>query len=290
MTNERRTTVRAQFGLWKIRQRAASVLAAILVTLAAASVSTAQDFSSLRRDLASGADFRLRVGAALALGKTHARAAVGPLVGALDDVNPAVRVAAAAALGVLGQREACDALRAHLDRESSPAVRVQLESALAKLESVKEKEAAGARVLVKVGELRNLTGARGERLAARFRGTTRARAAELPGVELVSEASEGRHEAESRKLPLLILDGVLNQLSQGANGEQMMVSAKVEYVFRKMPEHALTGSVTGTARALDSSKTVSDQDRVAQLELQALEGAIESAMRGAPDVMKQALR
>jgi hypothetical protein len=70
----------------------------------------------------------------------------------------------------------------------------------------------------------------------------------------------------------------------------MMVSAKVEYVFRKMPEYALTGSVTGTAKALDSAKAVSDQDRVAQLELQALEAAIESAMRGAPDVMKQALR
>jgi hypothetical protein len=280
--------VRARFGLWKIQRRAATVFAAVLVTVAATSVSTAQDFSSLKHDLAQGADFRLRVGAALALGKTHARAALGPLVGALDDVNPAVRVAAAAALGVLGQRDACEPLRSHLDREPSQAVRAQLESALAKLESAKSE--SSARVLVKLGELKNLTGARGERLAARFRGTTRARAAELPGVELVAEASEGRNEAASRKLPLLILDGVLNQLSQGADGGQMMVSAKVEYVFRKMPEHALTGSVTGTAKALDSAKAVSDQDRVAQLELQALEAAIESAMRGAPDVMKQALR
>jgi hypothetical protein len=287
MKSEWRTTVRGQFGLWKIQRRAASVAVVILVMLAATSASTAQDFSALKRDLASGADFRLRVGAALALGKTHAKAAVEPLVGALDDVNPAVRVAAAAALGVLGQREACEALRSHIGHEPSQAVRTQLELALAKLESAKE---TSARFLVKVGELRNLTGARGERLAARFRGTTRARAAELPGVELVSEASEGQKEALVRKLPLLIIDGVLNQLSQGADGEQMMVSAKVEYVFRKMPEHALTGSVTGTARALDSSRASSDQERVAQLELQALEGAIESAMRGAPDVMKQALR
>jgi hypothetical protein len=135
-----------------------------------------------------------------------------------------------------------------------------------------------------------MTGARGERLAAAFRGATRAKAAALPGVELVSESSEGKREAEVRKLPLLLLDGVLNNLSQGAQGEQMIVSAQVEYVFRKLPDHALTGSVTGTARALDSAKAKADQGRVAQLEVQALEGAIESAMRGAPDVMLQALR
>ena len=67
------------------------------------------------------------------------------------------------------------------------------------------------------------------------------------------------------------------------------MSAQVEYIFRKIPEHALTGSVRGTARALESAKLV-DPDRVAQLEVQALEGAVESAMRGAPDVMQQALR
>ncbi len=277
-----------RFGLFGFHRRAAAVFAALLVTLAGTGVSTAQDFVSLKRDLATGADFRLRVGAALALGKTHAHAALAPLVAALDDANPAVRVAAAAALGVLGQKEASDALRAHLARESSQAVRAQLETAIAKLESPKSE--SGARVLVKLGELKNLTGPRGERLAARFRGTTRAKAAELPGVELVSESSEGRHEAAERKLPLLILDGVLNQLSQGADGRQTIVSAKVEFVFRKMPEHALTGSVTGTARALDSGAASSDQTRVAELELQALEGAIESAMRGAPDVMRQALR
>src|SRR5258706_681197 len=110
MKHKWRTTVRARFGLWKIQQRAASVFAAFLVMLAATSVSTAQDFGTLKRDLATGADFRLRVGAALTLGKTHAHAALAPLVGALDDANPAVRVAAAAALGVLGLEDARDAL------------------------------------------------------------------------------------------------------------------------------------------------------------------------------------
>jgi hypothetical protein len=271
-----------------VMRKAVSFLAAFAITVSAAEVSTAQDLGTLRRDLASpGSDFRLRVGAALALGKTHDKSAIAPLVAALDDAIPAVRASAAAALGVLGHREAADALHAHLARESSPNVRAQIEAAIAKLEARAE---ASARVLVKLGELKNLSGSRGERLTAAFRGATRAKAALLPGVELVSDGSEGRSEAALRKLPLLILDGVLNHLSQGSEGQQMMVSARVEYVFRKMPEHALTGSVSGTARALDTPTAFADQGRLAQLEVQALEGAIESAMRGAPDVMKHALR
>jgi hypothetical protein len=281
--------VQARIQLSNLRRRAASLLAAMTLTVACASVSTAQDFGSMKRDLASGSDFRLRVTAALALGRTHSRAAIEPLTNALEDTSPAVRAAAAAALAVLGQRDASTAIRSHLASEPSPVVRAQLESALVKLEAPRRNE-AGAKVLVKVGELKNLTGSRGDRLAATFRGATRARAAALPGVEVLGEAAEVRSEAASRKLPVLVLDGVLNRLAQGAQGEQLSVSAQVEYVFRKMPEHALTGSVTGTARALDSAATRGDQSRVAQLEVQALEGAVESAMRGAPDVMSQALR
>ncbi len=120
--------MRARVMLWNIKRRAASFLALVILMLASTSVSTAQDFSALKKDLASGSDFRLRVGAALALGRTHAHAAVEPLVAALDDPSPAVRVAAAAALGALGQKEASDALRIHVGRETSPAVRAQLGS------------------------------------------------------------------------------------------------------------------------------------------------------------------
>jgi hypothetical protein len=281
--------VLARIELNEIRRRASSLVAALTVVVACSSVSTAQDFGTMKRDLASGGDFRLRVSAALALGRTHSRAAVEPLTNALEDTSPAVRAAAAAALGALGQRDAAEPIRQHLAGEASPLVRAQLESALAKLEVAQRANQAGAKVLVKVGELKNLTGSHGDRLAATFRGATRARAAALPGVEVLGDAAEARAEAAARKLPVLVLDGVLNRLAQGAQGEQLMVSAQVEYVFRKMPEHALTGSVRGTARALDNAVR-GDQSRVAQLEVQAVEGAVESAMRGAPDVMQQALR
>jgi len=276
--------------LWGIGRFTASLITALTVTFSSVPVSTADDLTSLSHDVVSGADFRLRVGAALSLGKTHSHAALAPLVAALDDPSPAVRVAAAAALGALGQKDAVEALRSHIPGESSPVVRSQLKAAIDKLLENREGEEKTARVLVKLGQLKNLTGVRGLQLIEVFRGATRTHAGALPGVEVLSDATEGKRESESRKLPLLVLDGVVNQLAQGSSGAQITVSAQVEFVFRKMPEHALTGSITGAARARDSSRIMQDQTLVAQLENQALQGAVESAMRGAPEVMQHALR
>jgi len=275
-----------------IRRLATAALAALLVSVTAVPVSTADDLSSLTHDLAVGSDFRVRVGAALSLGRTRSRAALAPLVNALEDGHPAVRAAAAAALVALGDKDAAEALRRQLVREQSPSVKAQIKNAIDSLSGARvPADGTAAKVLVKLGQLKNLTGGvRGVQLTEVFRGATRAKAAELPGVEVLSEASEGRHESELRRLPLLVLDGVVNRLAQGTRGTRVTVSAQVEYVFRKMPEHALRGSVTGVAQAADGSGSPQDTDRVAQLENQALRGAVESAMRGAPEVMLEALR
>ena len=68
------------------------IVAALL--LGGASSSTAQDDSGAFRDLAIGADFRLRVAAALSLGKSKSPGARTALEKALTDPNPAVRAAA----------------------------------------------------------------------------------------------------------------------------------------------------------------------------------------------------
>jgi len=265
------------------------LITAFALTLASVPVSTADDLGTLRQDLAQGGDFRVRVGAALALGKTHSRAAREPLEGALEDVHPAVRAAAAAALGALGQREALDALRSRLSREPEATVRSQIDTSIALLQAGRPGDHK-ARVLLKLGQLKNLSGVRGDKLAEVFRGATRAKAAELPGVEVVGDGPDAAREAESRKLPMVVLDGVVNRLAQGAQGDQVSVSAQVEYAIRKMPEHALTGTVSGAAKALDSARALQDQNRVTQLENQAVQGAVESALRGAPQVMRMAIR
>jgi len=78
-------------------------------------------------------NYKVRVQAALVLGKLGDARAVPPLIKALCDPNKSVRGIAAAALGQLGAESAVDPLRDLLRRESDPFVRGQAEKAMAAL-------------------------------------------------------------------------------------------------------------------------------------------------------------
>src|SRR5882724_4676274 len=107
---------------------------ASLVLLFAAPVLAKPALDELIGQLKDGKDFRVRVQAALQLGKSMDPAALGPLVAALDDDNASVRAASVAALESLGDMRAIPPLKEHrLDR--SEAVRKQIKSSLAELEA-----------------------------------------------------------------------------------------------------------------------------------------------------------
>src|SRR4051812_27995444 len=113
----------------RFRRIAPLLVASCLLVLAP--VSTAEDQGGLAHQLMSAPDFRLRVGAALSLGKTHTPQATRALSAALDDAHPAVRAAAVAALGGSGDPSVLSVLRAHVSTESSMSVRSQLLTAIA---------------------------------------------------------------------------------------------------------------------------------------------------------------
>lgn len=269
----------------------ASLVFASFLMIASAPTSTAQDVGGLSRQLSSATDFRVRVGAALSLGKIHGPQSGRALRGALDDPHPAVRAAAAAALGASGDGSAVEALRAHLSSETSMAVKSQIEAAIARLEqSPSARGGESARVLVKLGAMRNLSGVGGGRLAEIFRGATTRRMASVPGIELVADGSDYERLASARRLPAIVLDGSVNRLAKAAKGSEVMIDAQVEYVIRKLPDHSLKGSVSGAAQAIASASAVADGAHLAQLENDALSGAVESAFRSAPTAFAQALR
>src|SRR5262245_42210823 len=93
-----------------------------------AGVSGAQDAGSVKTDLLTSPDFRVRVCAALYLGKAKPPDARFVLERALDDPHPAVRAAAAAALVQVGDDGAVASLQKHLATESSAAVKAQLKT------------------------------------------------------------------------------------------------------------------------------------------------------------------
>src|SRR6185436_7817703 len=78
-------------------------------------------------------NYKMRVQAALVLGKLADPRAVQPLIKALNDQNKTVRGIAASALGQLGDQSALEPLREMVKRDSDPFARGQAEKAIAAL-------------------------------------------------------------------------------------------------------------------------------------------------------------
>lgn len=277
----------------KVRRAASLLVASLLaaeVMLGASRVSTAQDDSAAFRDLATGSDFRVRVAAALALGKSKSSGARPALERALGDSHAAVRSAAAAALGQLGDAAALPALRAAASREADGGVKAQMDKTIAKLTGGAGTSKTGkAKFLVTVGKLENKSGVSQATLIAALRDSTRARMAQVPGVEVVADG-DLLAESKSRNLPAFALDGSLTQLAKKQASDSVGYAARVEYLIRKIPDQTLKGTMSGAASAVADLKQVRGQNELNQLQLDALAGAVDGALKGAGKALEAATR
>lgn len=258
---------------------AAVVMAALSLSLVPAA--EARGTREIAEDLQKGEDFRLRVSAALALGKSGDPAARSPLEKALtEDPHPMVRAAAAAALAALGDGAARTALERAAAGDAASSVKTAATAALEKL--ARGRSAAKAKVLIKIGKMENRTGVRGTKLATVLEGATRERARQLPGVEVLADDADPKAAAASRKLPVLVIDGTVRKLAHAASGPSLVMSAQVEYVLKK--ESSLKASVSGSAQAQGEVDAATDTSRLENLQDAALAGAVESALRS-PDAL-----
>src|ERR1700732_1019171 len=102
-----------------MRPRIVGVILSLLVLATAERSSPAQGVAAAQQDITGSDDFRVRVNAALTLGKAKPPDARALLERALGDAHPALRPAAAAALVALGDPAAIPALERRLAGESS---------------------------------------------------------------------------------------------------------------------------------------------------------------------------
>jgi hypothetical protein len=122
-----------------IRRRLAAVLLAVAFATGAQVSRNARaagpdvKLDDLCRAVVEDSNYKVRVQAALVLGKLHDPHAVPSLVRALGDQNKTVRGIAAGALGQIGDPSAADPLRELMRHEADPFVRTQSEKALASL-------------------------------------------------------------------------------------------------------------------------------------------------------------
>jgi HEAT repeats len=258
-------------------------LFAVLVTGSA--IAPAQPpLTDLLQKVARGPDFRVRVSAALQLGKTKSSIARSALETALDDENAAVRAAAAAALKVIADPTAVSVLERHAN-DGSPAVRAQIKTSLASLRGTDGSQKASEKpeVLVQVGKIGSGAPTTGAMLDDVAR-TSKQKLRELPGVAIVDEGGD----RPRRDVPLVMVTGRVKKLEQSREGGTVVCSAAIEFVLHKMPGQTIKGVVSGSAKASGAADELLDARALADLRRSALEAAIDSAVRRAPPALRAA--
>lgn len=240
------------------------------------------DVDRLAERLHNGSDFRVRVQAALELGKTKKTAARPHLEEALDDGNAAVRAAAAAALKVLGDPEAIPTLRKH-QKDKSAAVRSAIKTAIDALRDASKARREKPKLLVTIGKMTNGSSVRSRSVMKQLDATSREKLAALPGVLLSDEG-----EASSKKLPLVLVSGRLATLKKHKEGSQVVITIKVEYIVHTMPGRSIRGKISGSATARAAASELKGKRAMARFRREVLVAAIQSAMRRAPEALMAA--
>jgi hypothetical protein len=268
----------------RVRLAAGTML--VVATLTASGHSTAGD-----RELTESADFRVRVQAALRLGRTGGAASRADLEAGLRDAHPAVRVACAVALGQMGDGAAAPALQQAMRAESFPSAKSSMKEAHEKLRAgggglgVAAAAAVAdprsgvekAHYVVQLGTMRNTTGQRAD-LDSVMRSAARAKAGSIKNAVILDNPDAAiLRRAADRKIPVLLVDGSLTRLSQSTGKDGgLIVSAQVDLSIIRVPGQTLKGTVSGKASASDDARNTNKG--ITELQNRAVNGAIESAM------------
>lgn len=179
-----------------------SYAAALMLALSLLTSSTVRAESKteyLIQQLKSSEDFRVRTQAALALGASKDDAAVQPLCGALSDDHEAVRVAAAAGLGKLGNEAGLPCLTARDGVESNDKVKSQIGKSIKALAPKEDKPVipAGAKWYVSIGKTNNKTSRSNDDIEGLVRRALRSKLQTMGGFGI---APKGESAASAKKV------------------------------------------------------------------------------------------
>lgn len=144
------------------------------------------------RTVTDEANFKVRVQAALVLGKLADVRAVPCLSRALADSNKTVRATAAQALGKLGDPSAVDALRVAAKRDGDAFVRAQCEKALAMLTRAPVAAPAMGKLFLTFGPFTGGTKSATAELVKIVRDVLETELGKLPTVTLAPQAAATR--------------------------------------------------------------------------------------------------
>jgi hypothetical protein len=233
-----------------------------------ASVARADRVDDLSRALTTDPSWRVRLQAAVVLGKLHDRRAAPALERALRDPNETVRGLAAQVLGDLGSEENVAALeRARLD--GSPFVRERATQSLARLHPQAAPSPSSppdkSSLHVEVGGV----GAKGHNvspeLTRRLREFILRELERTPGLTI-----------EGKPLSGFLIDSSITSVSRSMNGPWVEISCEVSLVVGRLPSKAMVMMTSGGA-TVQAPKMGFRPEKEQALQVDALEGAVHGA-------------
>jgi len=210
------------------------VVAVYLLLAGAAHAGKVDELSRLLDD----PSYKVRLQAALLLGKLGDKAATPPLLKALGDKDRLVRAMAAQSLGRLGDNEAAGPLKELLQREKDAFVRGQVEKALASLGPAPRP--GGAKIYLTFG---SFTGGAARvndpAMLNALRAALKKELSKLTGVTFTLESGEEKSFGRSGRVGFLI-DGNVTRLDDGAvGGGAVEINCDVKIMVARWPSKSI---------------------------------------------------
>jgi hypothetical protein len=238
----------------------AFALARTPVALAAPKVKVEELCKALLED----SNYKVRVQAAIVLGKLRDPSAVESLIKALDDPNKTVRGIAAQALGQIGDASAAEPLRALSRRDDDPFVKGQADKALALLQpsggttAVAAGGAKKARIYLSFGPFTGTSKTISADAAKIVRDVLQRELGKLQLVTTNISAGDQKNFAKSGMLGFFI-DGNVTRLDDAASGGGSETSCDVKVLVARWPTKSII-SWTNAGASVQSGARPRDKD------------------------------
>jgi len=213
------------------------LLALFLAAATARAAGSDVRVDDLCRAVIDDSNYKVRVQAALVLGKLGDPRAVQPLIKALGDQNKSVRGIAASALGQLGDAAAVDPLRDLLRRETDSFVRGQAEKAMAALSGGGVGGGGGkrAKIYVNFGSFVGGVKSAGPEASKILHEALSRELGKLPIVTLTLSAAD-QHNFGKSGLAGFYIDGNITKLEDSGGSE---TNCDVKVMVARWPQKSI---------------------------------------------------
>jgi hypothetical protein len=248
-------------------------IAVLLLLALAARPAHADRVDSLCRTLTSDPSWRVRLQAAVVLGKLNDRRAVPSLMEALLDENETVRGLSAQVLGQLGDGSAIAVLQRARLTDKSSFVRDRAVQALSKLHpdtmamhgGGPSSPSRNSALHVEVGGVGAKARQASPELTARLREYIIRELSRTPGLTL-----------EGKPLSGFLIDSSITSVSRKTTDQWVEITCEVSFVVGRLPSKAMVMMTSGGA-TVQAPRVGLRPEREKALQLDALEGAVQGA-------------